>query len=125
MNKKIKRPKFDYKPNNIEEEEINSVIMHTIDLLEYRDRIIKHLKKIFFLFEQVKEEPKNVYGEFVIKDVSNFIQKIKSISKNISSSLFNEFFESSLVDYAEYLINLKNTTENKEFATEAKIEYQV
>ena len=77
-------------------------------------------EKGIFLFEQVKEEPRNVQGEFAVEDESNFIQKIKSILKNISSSLFNEFFESSLVDYVEYLINLKNTTENKEFATEAK-----
>ena len=77
-------------------------------------------EKGIFLFEQVKEEPRNVQGEFAVEDESNFIQKIKSILKNISSSLFNEFFESSLVDYVEYLINLKNTTENKKFATEAK-----
>ena len=30
------------------------------------------------------------------------------------------FFESSPVDYAKYLINLKNTRENKEFVIEAR-----
>ena len=42
------------------------------------------------------------------------------MSKNINLSLFKDFLESLLVDYARYLINLKNTTENKDFVTEAK-----
>ena len=42
------------------------------------------------------------------------------MSENIDLSLFNEFLELSPVDYAKYLINLKNTKENKEFVTEAK-----
>ena len=41
-------------------------------------------------------------------------------SKNINLSLFNEFFKLSSVDYAKYLINLKNTEESKEFAKEVK-----
>ena len=42
------------------------------------------------------------------------------MSKNINLSLFKDFLESLLVDYARYLINLKNTTENKDFVIEAK-----
>ena len=120
MNKKIKRLKFDYKPNNVEEkEEINNVLIQVNDLLKHRDAIIDAFEKRIFLFEQLKGESKNA-GEFVIEEVSNFIQKIESMSKNINLSFFNEFFESSLVDYAKYLINLKNTKENKEFVTESK-----
>ena len=120
MNKKKKRLKFDYKPNNVEEkEEINNVLIQVNDLLKHRDAIIDAFEKRIFLFEQLKGESKNA-GEFVIEEVSNFIQKIESMSKNINLSFFNEFFESSLVDYAKYLINLKNTKENKEFVTESK-----
>ena len=120
MNRKIKRLKFDYKPNNVEEkEEINNVLIQVNDLLKHRDAIIDASEKRIFLFEQLKGESKNA-GEFVIEEVSNFIQKIESMSKNINLSFFNEFFESSLFDYAKYLINLKNTKENKEFVTESK-----
>ena len=42
------------------------------------------------------------------------------MAKNIKLSLLNELFESSPVDYAKYLINLKNTRENKEFVIEAR-----
>ena len=121
MNEKIKRLKFEYKPNNVEE--IDSMLMHANDLLKYRDVLISAFEKsiFFFLFEQVKEESKNAFSEFVAEEeVSKFIQKIKSLSKNINLSLFNEFFESSPVDYAKYLINLKNKKEIKEFATEAE-----
>ena len=120
MNKKIKWLKFDYKPNNVEEkEEINNVLIQVNDLLKHRDAIIDAFEKRISLFEQVKGESKNA-GEFVVEEVSNFIQKIESMSKNISLSFFNEFFESLLVDYANYLINLKNTKENKVFVTESK-----
>ena len=67
--------------------------MHTIDLLEYRDRIIKHLKKVFFQFEQVKEEPKNVYGEFVVEDVSNFIQKINKFEEKFEEKELNDLLQ--------------------------------
>ena len=94
--------------------------MHAIDLLEYRDKIINAFEKGIFLFEQAKEESKDVLYDFVLEDVNKLIQKIESVSKNINLSLFNEFFKSSPVDYTKYLINLKNTEENKEFAKEMK-----
>ena len=120
MNKKIKWLKFDYKPNNLEErEDINNVLIQVNDLLKHRDAIIDAFEKRISLFEQVKGESKNA-GEFVVEEVSNFIQKIESMPKNISLSFFNEFFESLLVYYANYLINLKNTKENKVFVTESK-----
>ena len=56
----------------------------------------------------------------MLKDASKFIKKIESMAENINLSLFNEFFDSPPVDYAKYVINLKNTEENKEFVTEAK-----
>ena len=55
-----------------------------------------------------------------LKEVSKFINKIESMAENINLSLFNEFFESLPVDYAKYLINLKNTEENKKVVTKAE-----
>ena len=55
-----------------------------------------------------------------LKEVSKFINKIESMAENINLSLFNEFFESFPVDYAKYLINLKNTEENKKVVTKAE-----
>ena len=50
LNKKIKRLKFHYKPNNAEEKkEIDSVLMHATGLLEYRNKIINAFENgIFF-----------------------------------------------------------------------------
>ena len=56
----------------------------------------------------------------MLKEVSKFVNKIESMAENINLSLFNEFFESLPVDYAKYLINLKNTEENKKVVTKAE-----
>ena len=40
------------------------------------------------------------------------------MAEKINLGLFEDIFELLLVDYAKYLINLKNTEENKEFVTE-------
>ena len=53
--------------------------MHAIDLLEYKDKIINAFEKGIFLFEQAKEESKDVLYDFVLEDVNKFIQKIESI----------------------------------------------
>ena len=55
-----------------------------------------------------------------LKEVSKFVNKIESMAENINLSLFNEFFESLPVDYAKYLINLKNTEKNKKVVTKAE-----
>ena len=87
----------------------------------YQNIVIKssrHLKRVFFCLNK-KKKIKNT-GDFVVEEVSSFIQKIKSKLKNINLSLFNEFLESFQVDHAKYLIKLRNTTANEEFVTEAK-----
>ena len=94
--------------------------MQANDLLKYRDKIINAFKQGTFLSESSKKESKDVQNNFELEDVNKFIPKIESMSKNINPSFFNEFFESSPADYAKYLINLKNLTENKEFVTVAK-----
>ena len=117
---KIERLKFDYKPNVEEKRERNSALMQANDLLKYRNIIIDAFKHDTFLPENLKKETKDAPNNFVLEEVSKFIQKIESISKNINLSLFNEFFEALSVDYVKYLINLKNTTKSKEFVTERK-----
>ena len=94
--------------------------MQANNLLEYRDIIMDTFKQGDSLPENLKEESKDAPNNFVMEDINRFTQKIESMSKNINLSLFNLFFESSPIDYAKHLINLKNTTENKEFVTEAK-----
>ena len=94
--------------------------MQANDLLKYRNIIIDAFKHDTFLPENLKKETKDAPNNFVLEEVSKFIQKIESISKNINLSLFNEFFEALSVDYVKYLINLKNTTKSKEFVTERK-----
>ena len=68
--------------------------MQLNDMVKYRDKIgiygtflSKHLKK-------------SVY-DYVLENVNDLIQKIKSMSENINPSLFNEFFELSPADYAK------------------------
>ena len=51
LNKQTKKLKFDYKPNNVKKEEINSVLMQANDLLKYRDIIINAFKHGTFLPE--------------------------------------------------------------------------
>ena len=109
----INELKYNYKPKNVkEEEEINEVLMQANNMLEYRDKIIEAFRDGTFSSEHLKKSDAAAY-DYVFKDVNNFIQKIKSMSENINPSLFNEFFELSLADYAEKLINTKNPNETK------------
>ena len=82
--------------------------MQAKDMLKYRDEIIEAFRNGTFLSEHLKKSDDAAY-DYVLKDVSKFIKKIESMAENINLSLFNEFFDSSPVDQAKYLINLKNT----------------
>ena len=50
LNKKIEELKYNYKPKNEKEkEEIDEVLMHANDMLEYREtKLLMHLKMVFF-----------------------------------------------------------------------------
>ena len=109
-----------YRLKNAEKEEINGVLMLANDMLEYRNKIIEAFRDGTFSSEHLKNSDDDAY-DYVLKKVTKFIRKIKSMSENINLSLLREFFQFSPVDYAKDLINLKNTKENKEFATEAEI----
>ena len=120
LEKKIEDLNFNYKPKNEKEkEEINKVLMQANDMLEYRDKIIDAFKDGTFLSEYLKKSDDAGY-KYVLKDVKNFIQEIKSMSEKINLSLFGDFFESSSpADYAKMLINT-SSDENKEIVEEIK-----
>ena len=97
-----------YRPENAEREEISGVLMQANDMLEYRKKMIETFRDGTFLSEHLKKSDAAAY-DYVLENVTKFIQKIESMAKNINLSLFNEFFESpSPADYAKMLINIKN-----------------
>ena len=75
-------------------------------MLEYRDKIINAFRDGIFLSDHLKKSDAAAY-DYVLKDASKFIKKIELMADNIYLSLFREFFQSSAVDYAKHLINLK------------------
>ena len=79
--------------------------MQVNDLLEYRNKIIDAFKDGTFLSEYLKKLDDAGYN-YVLKNVNDFIQEIKSMGEKINLSLFEEFFESlSLVNYGKILIS--------------------
>ena len=93
--------------------------MQANGMLEYRDKIIDAFKDGTSLSEYLKKSDDAGYI-YVLKDVKNFIQEIKSMSEKINLSLFKDFFESSSpADYAKMLINT-SSDENKEIVEEIK-----
>ena len=119
--KNKKELKYNYKPKNVEEkEEIDRVLIKANDMLEYRDKIIEAFRDVTFSSEHLK---KSDYGahDYVLKDVNNFFQKIKSIANDVNLSLLEDFLESwSPANYAKELINVKDPNESKEIVTEIK-----
>ena len=93
--------------------------MQANDLLEYRNKIINAFKNDIFLSEYLKKSDDAGY-KYVLKDVDNFAQEIKSMLEKINLSLFKELFESSSpADYTKMLINT-SPNENKEIVVEIK-----
>ena len=121
LEKEIENLYFYYTPRNKDEkEEKIQVLMHANELLESRNKINKAFKDDIFLFEHLKKLDDVAY-DFMLKNVDQFIQEIRSIEKKINLSLFKEFFEySSPADYAKELINTKNVDKNKEYVEEIK-----
>ena len=126
IRKKINKLKFNYRPENEEEkEEVNQVLMLANDLLEYRDKIINAFTDGIFLSEHLKKSDDAAH-DYMLENVNDFIQKIKSMAEKINLSLFEDFFESPLpTDYAKMLINTKKASENKEFIAKIKKEHQI
>ena len=64
--------------------------MQANDLLEYRDKIIDAFKDGTFSSERLKKLDDAAY-DYVLKDVNNFIQEIKSMEEKINLSLSKDF----------------------------------
>ena len=106
--------------NEKERKEINRVLMQANDLLEYRNKIIEAFRDGTFLSEHLKKSDNAAY-DYVLKDVNNFTQEIKSIKEKNNLTLFKDFFGlSSPADYAKKLINIQNPDENKGIVAEIK-----
>ena len=93
--------------------------MQANDLLGYRNKIIDAFKDGTFLSEYLKKWDDAGYN-YVLKDVNNFTQEIKSMEEKINLSLFQDFFEStSPADYPKMLINT-SPDKNKNILAEIK-----
>ena len=89
---KIEELKFNYLPKNEKEkEEINGVLMQANDLLEHRDKIIDAFKDGTFSSEHYKKSDTATH-DYVLKDVADFIQEIKSMEEKNNLCLFEDFF---------------------------------
>ena len=93
--------------------------MHANDLFKYRNKTIQAFKEGTFSSEHLKKSDGAAH-DYVLENVNDFIQKIKSMSENINLSLFSEFFELSPAGYAKELIKVKDPDENKEIVAEIK-----
>ena len=93
--------------------------MHANDLFKYRNKTIQAFKEGTFSSEHLKKLDGAAH-DYVLENVNDFIQKIKSMSENINLSLFSEFFELSPAGYAKELIKVKDPDENKEIVAEIK-----
>ena len=93
--------------------------MHANDLLKYGDKIIEAFKDGTFSFEHLKKSDGTTL-DYVLENVNDFIQKIKSMLKNINLSLFSEFFELSPAGYVKEIIKVKDPDENKDISRDKR-----
>ena len=84
-----------------------------------RDKIIDAFKDGTFLSENLKKSDAPTY-DYVLKDVNDFIQEIKSMEEKINLNLFEDFSELLPADYAKTLINIRNADENKKNCSRGK-----
>ena len=103
--------------------------MHANELLESRNKIIKAFKDDIFPSEHLKKSDDDAYN-YMLQNVNEFIEEIKSMEEKINLSLFEDFFQSSSpADYAKMLINTKNRNENEEMVKKIirfiKTEHQI
>ena len=70
----INELKYNYKPKNVkEEEEINEVLMHANNMLEYRDKIIEAFRDGTFSSEYFKKLDHAAH-DYVLKGVGKLYQ---------------------------------------------------
>ena len=93
--------------------------MQANNLFEFKDKIVDAFKDGTFSSKNLIKSDAAAY-DYVLNDVNDFIQEIKSIEQKINLGLFEDFFELLPADYAKTLINIKNADENKEIVGETK-----
>ena len=92
LNKKIEELKYNYKPKNEKEkEEINEVLMHANDMLEYQDKIVEVFRDGTFSSEHLKESDAAAY-DYILEDVNNLFRKLNRWQKKNNLNLFEDFF---------------------------------
>ena len=92
LNKKIEELKYNYKPKNEKEkEEINEVLMHANDMLEYQDKIVEVFRDGTFSSEHLKESDDAAY-DYILEDVNNLFRKLNRWQKKNNLNLFEDFF---------------------------------
>ena len=91
LNKKIEELKYNYKPKNEKEkEEINEVLMHANDMLEYGDKIIEAFRDGTFSSEHLKKSDAAAY-DYIFEDINNLFRKLNQWQKK-NLNLFEDFF---------------------------------
>ena len=58
------------------------MLMHANDMLDYGDKIIEAFRDGTFSSEHLKRSDDAAY-DYVLKDVNNFIQEIKSVEEKL------------------------------------------
>ena len=99
LRKEIQKKKQDLRGCRInageeEKEIIDGVLMQANGLFEYRDKVFDAFKDGTFLSQHL-EKSHAAACDYVLKDVNNFIQEIKSMEEKINLILFEDSFESS------------------------------
>ena len=61
---------------------MSEVLMHANDTLDYGDKIIEAFRDGTFSSEHLKRSDDAAY-DYVLKDVNNFIQEIKSVEEKL------------------------------------------
>ena len=88
LEKEIGDLEFGYKSKDKKEKkEKIQVLMHANELLESRNKIIKAFKDDIFPSEHFKKSDDTAYN-YMLKNVNEFIEEIKSMEEKINSSLF-------------------------------------
>ena len=93
--------------------------MQANSLLEYRNKIIDAFKDGTFLPKHLKKSDDAAH-DYVLKDVDNFIQEIKSMEEKVNLSFFEDCSELLPADYAKMLFNIRNPDEHKGIVAEER-----
>ena len=127
LNKKIEELKYNYKPKNEKEkEEINEVLMHANDMLEYQDKIVEVFRDGTFSSEHLKESDDAAY-DYILEDVNNLFRKLNRWQKKNNLNLFEDFFlnHHHQLIMQKCLLILRTQMKTKNLYLRQNTEYQI